>query len=342
MRGVVRDKNVGNGPTVITKRILLSAIISIGCGLAVAGAAIAQSYPTRLITIVVPFPPGGNSDLVVRFLADRLSSSLGQPVIVENRPGGAGGTVGARAVASAPPDGYTLLYSSPGPLVVASAIYKNLGYDPLKSFAPIATIMSSPQMLVVNPTVPVTSIQELVSYAKASPGKTTFASPGFGTQPHLLGEMFKLMTSINIVHVPYKGPAPAITDLLAGQVDIYFETIALILPHVNAGKLRAIAIADEMRSPDLPAVPTTMESGFPKLQATFWAGVVAPANTPASIVGKLNMTINEILTSPEPKANLAKLNARPKIGSPQDFAAFMAAESQKWTQVVNTAGIKAE
>jgi tripartite-type tricarboxylate transporter receptor subunit TctC len=302
----------------------------------------AGAYPEHPITIVVPFPPGGNSDIIARLVADRLSSTFAQPVIVDHRPGGAAGTVGAKAVASAEPDGHTLLLSAPTTLVVAPAVYRNLGYDPAKSFAPIATLFSVPQLLAVNPLVPVQSLPDLVAYAKANPGKINFASPGYGTQPHLLGEMLRLATGIDIVHVPYKGPAQAVTDLLAGQVQMYFETVALLLPHVEAGKIKALAVADETRNAQLPAVPTTTESGFPKLQATFWAGILAPAGTPASIVDKLNAAINEILKSPDLQANLVKLSAKPKIGSPQDFAAFIAAERKKWTEVANAAGVKVD
>src|SRR6516162_1837963 len=302
----------------------------------------AGTYPEHPITIVIPFPPGGNFDISARLVADRVASTLGQPVIVDHRPGGAGGTVGAKAVVSAEPDGYTLLLSSPTTLVVAPAVYRSLGYDPAKSFAPIAMLFSVPQLLAVNPSVPVRSLPDLVAYAKTNPGKINFASPGYGTQPHLLGEMLRLQTGVDIVHVPYKGPAQAITDLLAGQVQMYFETIALLLPHVEAGKLKALAVADEERSSHLPAVPTTTESGFPKLQATYWSGVLAPNGTPTSVIRKLNETINAILQSPELQATLDKLNARPKIGSPQDFAAFMTAERQKWTDVVTRAGIKVE
>jgi tripartite-type tricarboxylate transporter receptor subunit TctC len=326
----------------LVKRVVQISVLAIAVAVTAAVNATAQSYPTRPITIIVPFPPGGNSDLVIRHLADRLSVSLNQPVIVENRAGGAGGTVGTRAFASANPDGYTLLFIPPAPLVTAPLIYKNLGYDPVRSFAPVAMVFSIPQMLVINPTLPVKSMEQLVSHAKANPGKISFATPGFGTQPHLLGEMFRLMTDINIVHVPYKGPAQAVTDLLAGQVQMYFDTVALFLPHIEAGKLTALAVADERRSPQLPAVPTTTESGFPTLQSTFWAGIIAPIGTPASIVGKLNVTINEILKSPELEASLAKINAKPKVGSPEDFAMFMAAETQKWTKVINSAGIRAD
>jgi tripartite-type tricarboxylate transporter receptor subunit TctC len=300
------------------------------------------SYPTRPITIIIPFPPGGNSDIIIRAVADRLSVALGQPVIVDNRPGGAGGTVGAKAVANASPDGYTLLFTPAAPLVTAPLIYKNLGYDPFKSFAPVATIFSTPQMLAITPNLPVDSMAQLANYAIANPGKLSFASPGFGTQPHLLGEMFRLATGANIVHVPYKGAQQPVTDLIAGQVQIYFDTVALFLPHIQAGKIKPLAIADDMHSDQLPAVPTTAESGFPTLQATFWASIVAPTGTPANIVNKLNVSINEILRSPELEASLAKFNAKAKIGSPQDFAKFWRAETEKWTNVITSAGIKAD
>jgi tripartite-type tricarboxylate transporter receptor subunit TctC len=326
----------------LTKRAFQISVLATTFAVTATVNATARSYPTRPITIIVPFPPGGNSDLVIRHLADRLSVSLNQPVIVENRAGGAGGTVGTRAFANANPDGYTLLFVPPAPLVTAPLIYKNLGYDPVRSFAPVAMVFSVPQMLVINPTLPVKSMEQLVSHAKANPGKISFATPGFGTQPHLLGEMLKLMTGINIVHVPYKGPAQAITDLLAGQVQMYFDTVALFLPYIEAGKLTALAVAGETRIPQLPDVPTTAESGFATLQSTFWAGVVAPAGTSPGIVSKLNAEINEILKSPELEANLAKIGAKPKIGSPEDFASFMAAETQKWTKVVSSAGIRAD
>ena len=259
------------------------------------GSALAQTYPTRTINIVIAFPPGGPTEGVVRLLAEKLSLSLGQPVVIENRPGGAGGSVGTRSVASAAPDGHTLLLSPPGPLVVAPVIYKNIGYDPAKAFTPIAALLSISQMLVVNPAVPVKSVQELVAYAKANPGKIFFPSPGYGTQPHLLGELFKLMAGVDIVHVPYKGPAAAVTDLLAGQVQMLFESIGPLLPYIEAGKLRALAVTGEARDPQLPNVPTTIESGFPELQSTFWTGILAPAGTPASIVNRLNAEINAIM-----------------------------------------------
>jgi tripartite-type tricarboxylate transporter receptor subunit TctC len=259
-----------------------------------------------------------------------------------NCPGGAGGTVGAKSVASAEADGYTLLFSSPGPLVTAAAVYRNLDYDPIKSFAPIAMVIYAPQMLVVHPSVPADSLEQLVAYAKRNPGKITFGSSGYGTQPHMLGEMLKRTADINIIHVPYRGAGQSVTDLLAGQVQMIFETTAILLPHVQGGRLRALAVATEARSPLLPGVPTTAESGYPKLVASFWSGLLAPAGTPSPIVAKLNAAINDILASKDAQAGFARLGAEAKIGSPQDFAAFIAAEAPRWTAIANETGIKAD
>ena len=324
------------------KRVILSIVAAVSLTSFVAVTASAQSYPNRLIKLVLPFPAGGPTDGAARLIAERLSASLGQTVVIENRAGGAGGTVGAKSVATADPDGYTLLFTPPGPLVTAPLIFKSVGYDPVKDFAPVATIFSSPQVLVVNPAVPATSMRELVAYAKANPGKVSYASPGFGTQPHLLGEMLKLETGTDIVHVPFRGSAPALTDLLAGQVQLFFDTVTFLSPHLEAGKVRPLAIADEARSPQLPNVPTTIESGFPKLQGTYWTAVVAPAGTPPDVISKLNAAINAITTSKEMEETLSKLSAKAKVGSPADFAAFMAAETRRWSEVISAANIKGE
>jgi len=302
----------------------------------------AQPYPNKLIRIVAPFPAGGPTDGAARLIADRLAAVLGQTIVVENRPGGAGGTVGVKSVASADPDGYTLLFTPPGPLVAAPAIYRNVGYDPAKAFAPVAAIFSSPQILVAHPAVPATSMQELIAHAKANPGKVSYASPGFGTQPHLLGEMLKLMTGADIVHVPYKGSAPVLADLIGGQVQIFFDAASFLLPHVASGKLKVLAIADEKRLPQLPGTPTTIEAGFGKLQATYWVGVLAPAGTPPAIVERLNAAINEVMKSKAMEETLAKLVATARPGSPQDFASFIAAESRRWSETINAANIRAD
>jgi tripartite-type tricarboxylate transporter receptor subunit TctC len=323
------------------RRVLLTVIATAAIVPAAAPTS-AQPYPNKLIRIVAPFPPGGPTDGAARLIADRLSSLFGQTVVVENRPGGAGGTIGVKSAASADPDGYTILFTPPGPLVTAPAIFRNVGYDPLKAFAPVAAVFSSPQILVVNPNVPAKSMQELVAYAKANPGKVSYASPGFSTQPHLLGEMLKLTTGADIVHVPYKGSAPVLTDLIAGQVQMYFDSASFLLPHVQSGKLRVLAVADESRLRELPDTPTTVEAGFGKLQASYWVGVLVPAGTPAPVIERLNGAINEVMKSPAMQETLTKLVARARPGTPQDFAAFMAAETKKWTETINAANIRAD
>ena len=321
---------------------LLAALVALGLNALAIQPAAAQTYPNRPVKIVIPFAPGGPTEFIIRLVADRLTAALGQAFVIENRPGGAGGTVGAKSVAVAEPDGYTLLFSSPGPLVTAAAVYRNLDYDPIKSFAPIAMVIYAPQMLVVHPSIPANSLPELVAYAKRNPGTITFGSSGYGTQPHMLGQMLRLMAGIDIIHVPYRGAGQSVTDLLAGQVQMIFETTAILLPHVQAGKLRALAMATETRSPLLPDVSTTAESGYPKLMASFWSGLLAPAGTPAGVVQKLNTTVNEILKSKEAQTGLARLSAEARIGSPQDFAAFIAAEAPRWTAIANETGIKVE
>jgi tripartite-type tricarboxylate transporter receptor subunit TctC len=323
-------------------RASLAVIGAVSLGLVTAGAAFAQPYPNKPIRIVAPFPAGGPTDGAARLIADRLSASLGQSIVVENRPGGAGGTVGVKSVASAEADGYTLLFTPPGPLVAAPAIYRNVGYDPAQAFAPVAAIFSSPQILVVHPGVPAKSMQELVAHAKANPGKVSYASPGFGTQPHLLGEMLKLITGVDMVHVPYKGSAPVLVDLIAGQVQVFFDAASFLIPHVASGKLRALAVADEARIPQLADTATTVEAGFAKLQATYWVGVLAPAGTPPAIIERLNAAINDVMKSRAMEDTLAKLTATARPGTPQDFARFMAAESKKWSETINAANIKAD
>ena len=282
--------------------ILSGVVVAAAC--ACAAPASAQSYPVKPVRIIVPFAPGG-VDVTARIIADRLTAALGQPFIVENRAG-AGGSVGAKMVASSDPDGHTLMFSTPGPVVVSPVMNRNAGYDAVKSFAPVAIVAQSPLLLVIHPSVPAKTLKELVAYAKANPGKVHFPSPGFGTQPHLVGEMFKSMTGLDIVHVPYRGSAPAITDLLAGQMQIYFDNFANLLQHVESGKLRAIAVSGDGRSPQLPDVATMGQSGYGGIAATYWNGIFAPA------------------------------------GTPQEFTTFIAAESERWGKVVRDANIRVE
>jgi tripartite-type tricarboxylate transporter receptor subunit TctC len=309
-------------------------------GLSVLPAYAAEVYPARTVKIVVPFPPGTPSEVVIRALADRLSARFKQPFIIENRPG-AGGTLGATAVATADPDGYTLLASPPGPLVTAAAIYKNLGYDPT-TLVPVALLFNSPLLLAVHPSVPAKSVHELIQYARAHPGTLNFASPGYGTQPHLLGEILKRSAGIDIVHVPYKGPAAALTDLLAGQVQIYFETSSLLLPQAQSGKLQVLAVAGNSRLNHLPDIPTTHESGFPHLLGGFWSGLVAPPGTPASIVEAINVKTNEAMRSAEVQSAIEKLGGSQQLGTPAEFGAFISAETRRWTEIIRAAGVRVD
>jgi tripartite-type tricarboxylate transporter receptor subunit TctC len=313
-------------------------------GMAALGAAStpawAQAYPAKPVRVIVPFAPGG-VDVTARLVTERLAGAFGQPFIIENRPG-AGGALGAKIAASSDPDGYTLLFSTPGPVVVSPLVNKNAGYDSVKSFAPVGMVAQSPLLLVVHPSVPANTVQELVFYAKANPGKVHFPSPGFGTQPHLVGEMFKSLTGVEIVHVPYRGSAPAITDLLAGQVQMYFDNLANLLQHVEAGTLRALAVTGSRRSSQLPTVPTMSASGYPGLEATYWNGLLAPAGTSAAVVARLNAAVNKAVAMADVSTALRKLGSEPKTGSPQELAAFIAAEVQRWGKVVRDANIRIE
>jgi len=259
----------------MTGRRSFLAAMAAGLCVTVAPPSIAQTYPNRPIKIIVPFAPGG-ADVIARLVADRLSAVLGQPVVIENRPGGAGGTVGTKAVATADPDGYTLMLTSPGPITVAPAVYKNLDYDPVKRLAPIAMIATSPFVLVIHPDVPARSVREFVAYSKANAGKVNFVSPGFGTSSHLLGELLKLRTGAEILHVPYRGATPAIADLLAGQVHMFFDNIRNLQPFVQSGKLRALAVTSEVRHPEMPELPTMIESGIDEFLGYYWNGLLAP------------------------------------------------------------------
>ena len=321
----------------MTGRIFLVAAVLFG--LSAAGPATAQSFPDRPIKLIVPFPAGGSVDAMARLVAQQLSAKLG-PVVVENRPG-AGATIGAKAVAMADPDGYTLLLGSAGSLCVAPALYSNAGYDPIKSFTPVATISLLPPVFVVGPEVPAKSIQEFVAYAKANPGKLNYGS-ALGTPPHLSGALFKARAGIDVTYIPYKGAAQSVSDLLAGQTHFSIDSLTSYYPLIKDGKVRALAVASAQRWPGLPDVPTMIESGYPGLALDAWVGVVAPAGTPAEIVNKLNAAINESLRSAEMDQALRNLSAIPKTGSPQDFAAFLAVEVPKWAEMVKISGAKVD
>jgi tripartite-type tricarboxylate transporter receptor subunit TctC len=323
-------------------RALLAAALCAGCALHGAGLAHAQAYPNRPIKMVVPFPAGGPTDGMARIISDRLGAVLGQTVVVENHGGGAGGSIGAKAVATADPDGYTILITPGGALTTGPAVHKNIGYDPVKVFTPVGLLIETPLIVSVHPSLPVKSLAEVVDYAKANPGKISWGSQGFGTAPHLLAEMFKLETGVNIVHVPYRGTAPLLAAVVAGEVQIVADPSTTSLSHIQSGNLRALAIAGAERFSKLPDVPTTPEAGYPKLQAPFWLGVVAPAGTPSAIIDKLNATFRDSLAQPETRARLANLGAEIKIGTPAEFGKLLADELAQWTAVVKAANIKVE
>jgi tripartite-type tricarboxylate transporter receptor subunit TctC len=318
-------------------RAVLSTSIAIWLG---AGTVVhAQGYPDRPIKLVVPFPAGGATDTTSRLVAQRLQSALGQTVVVENQ-GGAGGSIGARQVANAAPDGYTLLMGSVGTFGTQPLLYK-LDYDPHKAFAPVATTVTDKIIMVAGPSLQVKTVQELVQFAKANPGKLNYGN-AIGIGPQLVAELFKIKSGTNIVHIPYRGGAPMIADLLAGQIDMTVNGKSVLLPHIQAGKLRPLAVTGPARWPDLPDVPTLVEAGY--LDAPYDAlfGVVAPRGTPAAVIDKLNAVINEGLRSPDMRAGFAKLGIEPTITSPQEFADIIAHEVPKWADVVRTTGVKVD
>jgi tripartite-type tricarboxylate transporter receptor subunit TctC len=320
------------------------ALVALAAGLALPSVqpANAQGYPNRPIRVVVPFPAGGPTDTMARIVSDRLGQVLGQSIVIENRGGGAGGSIGAKFVASSDPDGYTILITPGGSLTTGPAVHPNIGYDPAKAFVPVALLMTSPQIVAVHPDVPVKTLPELVAYAKANPGKITWGSQGFGTAPHLLAELFKLENKVNILHVPYRGTAPMLAAVVAGEVQVVADPTTTALPHVESGRLRALAVTSAQRSPKMPNVPTVAEAGSPKLQSTFWLGVVAPAGTPPEIVNKLNAAFRESLAPAETRARLANLSADIAIGTPAEFGKMLADELALWTEVVKAANIKVE
>jgi tripartite-type tricarboxylate transporter receptor subunit TctC len=321
-------------------RILLAALLCIVSALPSAIRAQAQTYPDRPIKMVVPFPAGGPTDGMARIVADRLGTVLGQSIVVENKGGGAGGSIGAKFVASSDPDGYTILITPGGSLTTGPAVHKNIGYDPVKAFVPVAQLIETPLIVSVHPSLPVKTMAELVSYAKANPGKVSWGSQGFGVAPHLVLELFKLEAGVNVVHVPYRGTAPMLTAVLANEVQVVADPMTTSLVHIEAGKLRPIAIAGDARTQKLPNVPTVVEAGFPKLQSPFWLGVVAPHGTPQPVIDKLNNAFRESLKPAETRALLAKLGADIKIGSPDDFRKMLAHELALWTGVVRDAKIE--
>jgi tripartite-type tricarboxylate transporter receptor subunit TctC len=301
----------------------------------------AQNYPERVVRIVNPYPPGGSVDVMARILAQKLTDNLSQQFIVENRSGG-GGNTGSESVAKADPDGYTLLFTAPGPLTVNQTLYSKLPFDPAKDFAPIALFAVAPIVLMVHPDVPANNVQELIALAKKQPGKINFASAGIGTTNHLSGELFKSMAKIDIVHVPYRGAGPAMNDLVGGHVQMFFDLLPVSLPQINGGKVRALANAGAKRPAALASLPTIAEQGLPGFDAVSWVGLVAPVHTPAPVLAKLTAEVAKATTSPDIVARIHELGSEPGTAFGKDFGTFMAAETKKWAEVIRVSGAKAD
>ncbi|MEP6836520.1 MAG: tripartite tricarboxylate transporter substrate binding protein [Bradyrhizobium sp.] len=326
------------------RSILLACAVVLLAGSAVihTGAALAEGYPSHPVKIVVPFPAGGSNDIVARVIAQKLSErNNGQTFLVENR-GGAGGNLGAEAVAGSDPDGYTLLLTAPPPLTINAALYKELRYDPSKAFAPVALIASVPIVLAVHPSTGIKNVKELIALARAKPGTLYFGSSGNGSTNHLAGELLKSMSGIDIVHVPYRGAAPAMNDLIAGHIPMMFDNIPAVLPQVKGNSINAIAVAGTKRASALPDVPTVAESGLPGFEASAWFGLVAPAKTPAPVLAKLEGDVAAILKMPEVQKRFDELGAEPGSVSGAEFGKFLADETTKWTKIIRESGAKVD
>ncbi len=319
------------------KRVL-NALLLVACF--AAGAALAQAYPSKPLRMVVPFPPGGSADILGRSVGQKLGERLGQPVVIDNRPG-AGASIGAKAVAEAPADGYTLLLGTVSSHAMSPAT-NAVGYDPVKDFTPIAEIASIPFVVLVHPGVPVKNIAELVALAKSKPGQLTYASAGSGTSNHLAGELLGMAAGIKMLHVPYKGSAPALNDLLGGQVNAMFDLQLTAMPQIKSGKVRALAMTGAKRSALLPELPTVREAGVPGYEVTAWFGFFGPAGVPKPIVDRLNAELNAIMKLPDIRAKFAELGVETESGSAEEFAGFVRGEAGKWAAVIKAAGIVAQ
>lgn len=321
------------------RRTLISAFAA-GIALGASGAQ-AQEWPAKPLTFIVPFPPGGAADMFARVIGEQLAVSLKQPVIVKN-VAGAGGNIAAQEAARAAPDGYTIFQGTIGTQAINPALYSNLRFDPQKEFVPIAHIGGIPNVLVVNPSLQAQSVKELTAYARANPGKLNMGSSGSGSSIHLSGELYKHMAKVFIVHVPYRGGAAALTDLISGQIDLMFDNLPVSLPHIRKGTLRALAVTGKARSSLLPDVPTMSEAGIDGYEATAWSGVFAPAGTSEAIVGRLNREILAALESPTVKDRFSKLGAVAERMTPEEFGRFVAVEREKWTAIVRASGAKVD
>ncbi|MEO8313145.1 MAG: tripartite tricarboxylate transporter substrate binding protein [Caldimonas sp.] len=309
-------------------------------GIAAAGQlAHAADYPTRSVTWVVPYPPGGTTDVLARIIAQWLTEKMGQTFVIDNKPGG-GNNIGVQHVVNAPPDGYTMLLVNPANGINAT-LYKNLTFNFIRDIAPVAGLVRTPNVMEVTPKLPVKTVAEFIAYCKANPGKVNMASSGSGTSVHLSGELFKSMTGCQMLHVPYKGAGPALSDLIGGQVDVIFDNLPSSIGHIKSGKLRALGVTSTERDPSLPDVPTVAEA-VPGYEATAWFGIGMPKGTPKDIIDKVNAEVNRALADPKMRARLAELGGKPIAGTPEDFGKVIAAETAKWEKVVISSGAKVE
>src|ERR1700710_2329408 len=318
--------------------VTVGIVFALGVGVFEASA---QTYPSRAMTLVIPFAPGGSTSIVGRGVADKMSELLGEKVVIDNRPG-AGGTVGTKAVAKSEPDGYTLVLGYTGTLAIGPSAYKSAGYDPRKDFAPIGMIGNAPNSLVVNPSFPARNVVELIAYAKPNPGKVNFGSAGAGTASHITGEYFAASAGITLVQIPYKGTGPALTDLLGGHIPMAFAPIPASHPNVTAGTLRALAVTSTTRSSLMPDVPTISESVLPGFDASLYYGLAAPAGTPRPVIDRLNKALRDALASEEVKKQLTQDGTEITPGSPEDYAAFIDKDEKKWSQLVKASGVEQE
>jgi tripartite-type tricarboxylate transporter receptor subunit TctC len=324
------------------RRLTLGALaLAAAAAAAPLAAAAAQAYPNKPITVIVPFAAGGTTDILARVVGQALTKELGQTVIVDNRAG-AGGNIGAALAAKSPADGYTLFMGTVGTHAINQSLYRKMPFDPIKDFAPLTRVAMVPNLLVANPAKPFKNVKELIAYARANPGRVNFGSSGSGSSIHLSGELFNSLAKVDMVHVPYKGSAPAVTDLVGGNIDIMFDNMPSAIQHVRSGRLRALAVTTAKRSPELPDVPTIAEAGVPGYEATSWFGMFAPASTPATIVTRLNGALVKVLADPEVKKKLAEQGAEAYSEKPDQFAAFIRTETAKWTKVVQASGARAD
>lgn len=327
----------------ILHRSISRALLGLAAVTAVLAApiVIAQSYPSKPVRFVVPFAVGGASDVFARYLSQQLAPRLGQSIVAENKPG-AGGTLAAAEVVRASADGYTLLIADVGANAIAGSLYPKLAYDPVRDFAPVHLSFSLPIVLIAHPSVPATNVRELLAYLRANPGKANYASAGSGGISHLAGEMLKQLANVDIVHVPYKGGAPGLAAVLSGEAQMMFVSVPTALAHVRSGKLRALAAAGPRRSSALPDVPTMIEAGVAGYSADSWGGLVAPAGTPRDVLGRLNREINELMKTVEIRDRLQSMGYEPLSGTPEEFAAFIRNETDKWAKIVRVSGAKAD